>query len=245
MSHGIFATLFYIPLYNLLVFFINTFPGHNAGLAVVIVTLLTRLILFPLSRQAIKTQLLMRQIEPELQKIRETIKDKQEQAVATMKLYKDKGINPFASMILIFIQLPILIGMYQVFRSGLPHIDPTILYSFVHTPTTIVMALFGIDLIKRSIILALLAVITQFIQINLSLPKTTKTPASKERSFQTDLAHSMNIQMRFILPLIMFPIAYISAVVALYLVTTNTFTILQELFVRRKMMKKYTLPATK
>lgn len=240
---SIFSTLFYIPVYNLLIVLINTIPGHSAGVAVIAITILIRLILFPLSRIAIKTQLLMRQIEPELAKIRTTIKDRQEQAQATMKLYKDKGINPFASFFLLLIQLPILLGLYRVFRSNLPKVDTTILYKFVHVPTIVVMSLVGNTLTER-IIFALLAVITQFIQINLSLPKTKKQE-EKERTFQSDLAYSMNVQMRFILPLIMFPIAYVSSVIGLYLITTNTFTILQEIFVRRRMMKKYEIAEVK
>jgi YidC/Oxa1 family membrane protein insertase len=237
MWHGFFATLFYIPLYNALVFLISIIPGHNAGIAVILLTIIIRLILFPLSRQAIKTQLLMKQIEADVQKIKEKITDRQEQAQALMKLYKENGINPFASFLLIFIQLPILIELYRVFRSGLPKIDPTILYSFVHAPATVVMTFLGTDLLKRSIILAIVAVITQFIQVQIALPKVAKNKNEKERSFQTDLAYSMNVQMRFILPLIMFPIAYVSAVVALYLIATNIFTILQELFVRKRLAR--------
>jgi membrane protein insertase Oxa1/YidC/SpoIIIJ len=87
----------------------------------------------------------------------------------------------------------------------------------------------------KSVVLAILAVITQFIQINLSLPKVVKKAGG---SFQTDLAHSMNVQMRYIFPLIMFPIAYISSVLALYLITTNLFMTAQELFVKRKLEKQ-------
>jgi YidC/Oxa1 family membrane protein insertase len=235
MSHGIFSTLFYIPAYNALMFIIGRMPAHSAGLAIILLTVIIRLILFPLSKSSIRTQILMKQIEPEVAKLKEQEKDKQLQAQKLMALYKEKGINPFAGFLLLLIQFPILIGMYRVFRSTLASIDKSILYSFVASPTTVSMVFLGIDLLKKSWILAVIAVITQFIQINLALPKTKK---SKESSFQNDLAHSMNLQMRFVLPLIMFPIAYISPVVALYLNTSNIFMILQELFVKRKMEAK-------
>ncbi len=236
-----FSIVFYTPLYNAFVFLVDIMPGHSAALAVVALTIIIRLILFPLSRMAIKTQILMRQIDPEVKRLQSTIKDKQEQAQALMKLYKDNGINPFASFLLLLIQLPILIELYSVFRSGLPKINSATLYSFVHTPAYVAMTIVGINLIKGSIILALLAVITQFIQINLALPKVEKKKKEhgKPSSLQDDLAYNMNMQMRYIMPLVMFPIAYISAVVGLYITAGNIFTILQELFVRRRMQRQF------
>ncbi len=232
MSHGFFATIFYIPLYNALILCVNFLSWHNAGLAVIILTLIIRFVLFPLSRSAIKTQLQMKQIEPELKKIRDTVKDKQEQARLTMQVYKERGVNPFSSILLLLIQLPILIALYQVFRSGLPKIDPTILYSFVAAPGALSMHFLGINLLGNSVILALFAIATQFFQLQLALPKVEK---AKERSFQNDLAYSMNAQMKYIFPLILFPVAYISPVIALYLTASNAFMILQELFVRRRL----------
>src|SRR4051812_19127613 len=101
MSHGIFATIFYIPVYNSLVFLINTIPGHNAGIAVILLTIIIRFILFPLSKSSIKTQLRMKQIEPEVQKLKIEVKDKQLQAQKLMQLYKEKEINPFAGFFLL------------------------------------------------------------------------------------------------------------------------------------------------
>ncbi|MDQ3076612.1 MAG: YidC/Oxa1 family membrane protein insertase [bacterium] len=240
MEHGILSTLFYIPVYNALVFIIEKIPGHSAGLAVILLTILIRLILFPLSKSSIKTQLQMKRIEPEVESIKKNTKDKQAQAQQLMKLYKDKGINPFAGFFLLLIQLPILIGLYNVFQSGLPTIDTTILYSFVHAPVDVAMSFLGIDLMRKSFILAILAVVTQFIQINLALPKSKKPT---ESSFQNDLAHSMNVQMRYILPLVMFPIALLSSVIAIYLIASNIFMIFQELFVKRRLEAEYNAQA--
>ena len=238
MLHQFFATLFYIPIYNVLIWLIDLMPGTSAGLAVVLLTIIIRTALFPLSKKSIKTQLQMKKIEPEVNAIKEKIKDKTEQGRRILALYKEKDVNPFAGFFLILIQFPILIGLYQVFISGLPKVDSSLIYSFVHIPNMISMQFLGVDLTSNvlKITLAILAVLTQFIQINLSLPKTTK---KENASFQNDLAYSMNMQMRYIFPLIMFPIAIISAVIALYLVTTNIFMICQELFVKRKMAKKY------
>ncbi|MCC2631100.1 MAG: 60 kDa inner rane insertion protein preprotein translocase subunit YidC [Candidatus Paceibacter sp.] len=237
MSHGFFATIFYIPLYNALVWLIDILPGHPAWVAVVLLTVIIRFVLYPLSKSSIKTQILMKQIEPEIQKIREKITDKAEQGRKTLELYRSKGINPFAGFLLLLIQLPIVFGLYKVFSSGLPKIDTTLLYSFVAVPESVAMSFFGLDLASAPlrIVLAILAVITQFIQINLALPKVTRKEGG---TFQNDLAYSMNMQMRYILPLIMFPIAYISAVIALYLITTNIFMTAQEIFVKRRMERQ-------
>jgi YidC/Oxa1 family membrane protein insertase len=238
MSHGFFATVFYIPFYNAFVFIVNLLPGHTAWIGVVLLTLLIRFVLFPLSKKSIRTQILMKKIEPEVQKIKDTVKDTQQQSLQTLALYKEKGVNPFAGLLLVLIQLPILIGLYRVFRSGLPHIDGSILYPFIHAAEPVSMHFFGTDLESKvlRIVFAIIAVVTQFIQINLSLPKSVKKAGPS--SFQQDLAHSMNMQMRYIFPLIMFPIAYISAVISLYLITTNLFMTGQELLVKRKMERE-------
>jgi YidC/Oxa1 family membrane protein insertase len=233
-----FTTFFVKPIYNALVYIIDILPGHSAGLAVILVTILIRFILFPLAKKSIKTQLEMKLIEPDVQKIREQYKDKNEQGKKILELYREKGVNPFAGFLLVMIQLPILFALYRVFQSGLPTIKPELLYPFVPNPSSemISMFLFGLDLTQKNIILAIIAVVTQFIQINLALPKSKKP---SNGSFQQDLAHSMNVQMRFIFPLIMFPIAYISAVLALYLIVTNMFMTCQEIFVKRKMEQNF------
>jgi YidC/Oxa1 family membrane protein insertase len=240
MSHGIFSSLFYIPVYNALIFLINTLPYQSAALAVILLTLVIRLILFPLSRKSIVTQLQMKQIEPDVERIKRDVKDRQEQAKQLMKLYNDKDINPFAGFFLILIQFPVLIGLYRVFRSGLPKVDASLLYGFIHMPAAVNMHLFTVDIASKSFILAALVVITQFIQLNISLPKSKKVDNA---SFQQDLAHSMNTQMKYIIPIILFPVAYISAVLALYLLTSNLFMIGQEFFVRRRLAKRYVTPA--
>ncbi|MES2436438.1 MAG: YidC/Oxa1 family membrane protein insertase [Patescibacteria group bacterium] len=234
-----FKTLFYIPIYNALVFIIDILPGHSAGWAVVLLTILIRFVLYPLAKKSIKTQILMKRIEPEAKRIRENVADKQDQARQLMKLYKDNDINPFAGLFLLILQFPILIGLYNVFRSGLPKIDVSILYSFVQEPTIVVMTFLGTDLLQRSFILALIAVITQFIQINLALPKQPPTAPNpnKKPSFQDDFAKSMNTQMRYIFPLIIFPIAYISSVISLYFITSNIFMSIQEVYIRRRLEK--------
>lgn len=238
MISTFFHTVFYNPLYNGLVFLMNLSPLINLGLAIVIFTVIIRLILFPLSRKAVRTQIKMREIEPEMKKIREEYKDnREEQARKTMALYKEKGVNPFSGILLLLIQLPIIFALYKIFYSaGLPSINRSLLYPFIHAPESVNPFFLGYDLTAASIIFALIAAVTQYLQIRYSMPVQ---PKSETPSFSNDLARSMSLQMRYVLPVIIFFIAWkLSAAVALYWIISNIFTIGQELYVRRERSPK-------
>jgi len=104
-----FKTILYKPLFNLLVLLIWLIPGHNVGVAIIILTVLIRLALLPSTASSIKAQKKLKELQPEIDKIREKYKsDQQAQAKATMDFYKDNKINPFSSCLPLLIQLPIL-----------------------------------------------------------------------------------------------------------------------------------------
>lgn len=237
MISTLFHVVIYNPIYNALVFFIDTIPTHDAGIAVILVTIIVRVILFPLSRRAIQAQIAMKKVAPEIEAIKARLKDKPaEQSAAIFALYKERNVKPFAGILLMLIQLPILIGLYWAFtHGGLPLINSAILYTFVHIPDAVNMHFLGlIDMSKRNIVLALLAMITQFIYTRLSMgPRGEKTAA--EASFSNDMAKSFDLQARYVLPLMVGVIAFtISAAAPLYWVTSNTFMILQELITGRR-----------
>lgn len=240
MISNIYHAIVYQPLYNGLVFLMDVIPWADAGVAIVLFTIIVKLILFPLSKKSVSTQIQMKKFEPELKALKEKYKDNnQEQAKQTMAFYKEKGINPFAGVILVFIQLPIIIALYRVFlKSGLPTINQTLLYPFVHIPSHVNIVFLGlVDISHKSLWLALLAGITTFLQVRYSMPAPKKTdvkPGGKP-SFQDDLARTMSMQMRYFFPIVAFFISYsISGVIALYWITSNIFTIGQELVIRRK-----------
>ena len=113
MISGLFHTLFYDPIYNGLIFLIDIVPLADVGVAIILITVLVKLILFPISQKAVRTQFLMRGLQPQLERIKEKYaKDKQEQARKTMDLYKEKGINPCYGILLIFIQITIILALY-------------------------------------------------------------------------------------------------------------------------------------
>jgi len=218
-----------------LVLFINIIPFHNVGLAVIFFTIIIKTIIFPLSQQSIKTQFEMKQLKLKYKN------DKKLQAEKTMLLYKEKGINPFAGIFLMLIQLPILIALYWVFlKGGLPNIDQTTIYSFTKIPEIINMDFFGINVADKSIFFAILVAVAQFLQMQITIPKINKKEGKddKKPSFSDELAKSMNMQMKYVMPVIMFFIAKsFPLVVSLYLITTSLFTIGQELYIRGKYKK--------
>ncbi len=236
MESGFFFTIFYQPIYNTLVFLIDIIPGGNVGVAIIILTIAVRAVLLPLSHKSVVSQGKMRAIAPHVEKLKEQYKDnKQEQARKTMALYKEHGINPFSGLLLVLLQLPIIFALYFVFFKGLPNLNTEILYSFISAPATTSMVFFGIMLSKKSIILALLAAITQYYQIKLSIPPMAPAEKGAKPSFKDDFARSFNLQIRYILPVVVFGISYsISAAVALYWATSNLFSIGHELYVKRK-----------
>ncbi len=229
----------YQPLYNGLIFLIGVLPWADVGLAVIILTIVVKLVLFPLAKKAIVTQVKMKALEPELASIRVKYKDdKQAQGQKTMDLYREKKINPFGGIVLILIQFPIIIGLYSIFlKSGLPTINTDLLYSFIHTPLAVNMQFFGIvDIGQKSTWLALVAAISQYFQIKFAIPAIT-APANTgtQPSFKDDLARSMQVQMKYVFPVMVFFISYnILSAVALYWTVSNIFAIGQEIVVRRK-----------
>jgi YidC/Oxa1 family membrane protein insertase len=244
MLGSLFHAVIYQPLYNGLIFLIDIVPGYNIGLAVIALTIIVRLLLYPSSRKAIISQMKLQQVQPEIDEINKKFKDdKEARAKETLKLYREKKINPFAPIAPLLIQLPIIFALYYVFaRSGLPVVNGSLLYSFVHQPENASTNFFHLfDITMKNWPIAILAGITQFIQANVYTRLTqSKTPKKQgDASFQADLQKSMNFQMRYILPVFITFVAHsLSSAIALYWTTTNLFSIMQELITRRPLKKR-------
>ena len=237
MFSNLYHSVVFNPLYNGLIFLFDTFTWMDAGIAVIVFTIIIRLILFPLSKKAIVTQVKMKEIEPELNNLKKTVTDKQQQALKVMALYKEKGVNPFSSFFLLFLQLPIIYSLYSIFiRSGLPEVKAELLYGFVSVPTINMHFLGLIDVGQKSIVFALLAAIAQFLQLHFSL--AASSPTAKSDNPSMDMAANMMKNMKYIFPVMVFFISYkISAVVAIYWTISSLFTLGQELVVRRHLKK--------
>jgi YidC/Oxa1 family membrane protein insertase len=228
----LYHTFFFDPLYNALISLFKILPWADAGIIVILLTILVRLILYPLSRKAVLTQVKMAEIAPELEAIKEKYKDQsEEQARRTLALYRQRGVNPFSGILVIIIQIPIILALYRIFLH-LPDVNPEFLYSFIKTPENINTLFLGlIDISKKGVFIPLLAALSTYFQFQVSMKNQAKP---KGNSFGDNLTRSMQTQMKYFFPVIVFFISYsISGVIALYWLTTNLFSIAQELFVRR------------
>jgi YidC/Oxa1 family membrane protein insertase len=240
----IWHTFFFDPIYNSLIFFVDVVRGGDVGVAIICTVVLVKLILLPLSLKAARTQLVMNEITPKLEEIKKTYKDnREEQARRTLEIFQTYKVNPFSSIMLLFIQIPIVIALYLAVYSGggvkLPLINTELLYAFIPTPETVSMFfLGGMNIAEKSLVLALLAGVTQFIHTHLSMPKLTPRDPKADPSFKDDFNRSLQLQMRYVMPIIIIIAAYtISAAIALYFTVSNLMSIGQEFVVRHKGLK--------
>lgn len=236
----IWNTLIYKPIYNFLFILLAFVPGHNVGIAVILLTIIIRIAIYPLTLKSIKAQRAMKSIEPKLKEIKEKFKDdKQQQALATMDLYKKENISPMSGCLPLLIQIPIISTLFFVLKN-VGETDPSFLYSFVSTDFVPNMAFLGLDLSAKSIVLAVLVGITQYFTTRFSLGKPVKEVRkdNEKVSFQEDFQKSMQLNMRYMLPVILaLTAASLPGAVALYWVTSNMFSIGQEMWVTKRGLK--------
>ncbi len=234
MISAFFHAVFYNPIYNVLVTLVALMPGGDVGVAVILLTIVIRLVLLPFSLSAARTQRAMRALEPRLKALKEQYPDKEEQAKKTLELYREARVNPFASILTVFIQIPILLALYWVFRyEPFTALDIERLYHFTPVPGTISDSLFGlIPMAAKSMVLAVLAGAAQYLQATLAL---SHAPKATGEGMQADFNRALAMQMKYVFPILIGTIAYTtSAAVALYFVTTNLAGAAQEFYVRRK-----------
>lgn len=193
-----FNTILYQPLFNLLVFFYNIIPGHDVGVAILIIAFLIKAVLYPLTKTTLRTQRKMTELAPQIKEIQEKHKnDKTKKTEETMKLYQEHGVNPLGGCLPLLIQLPLLIALFQVFRTGFDSASLTNLYSFIENPGELNPWFLGfVDLSSKNIFLAILAGGAQFFHTRIiGGGKTRETMSS-------DISHIMQKQMIFMAPVL-------------------------------------------
>lgn len=242
-------TIFYQPIYNILIFIINNVTFGDVGFAIILVTLIIKLALSPLTKKSIRSQILMKKMEPEIKQIKKDFPNKEEQAKKTFELYKKYGTNPFSGCIVVLIQLPVIFALYYVFLRGLT-LNTDIIYPFLSKPLSMHTNFLGLIEMSgnsKSLVLAILAGATQFLQGYLSSPIKSKSKVGsvevvteeEKKSFQDELSNSMQTNVKYILPVFIGFISWrISAAIALYFVISNIFTIIQEWYIRRSIENK-------
>lgn len=233
------------PLINILTVLYSLIPGHDFGIAIILLTILVRIVLWPFAAKALHGQKSLQEIQPEIEKLKKKYRDKQELNKALMELYKEKEINPLGSCLPSLIQIPFMLGLFYVLikfkdPNFVQLADPSsgvqaTLYPFVRNLSFVKGALsisavfktslFGlINLAAPSLILAVLAALAQFVQSKMLAPKKTGDPGQKAMS-----------QMTFLLPAITFIFALsLPAALPLYWLVTTVVAIIQQYLVMHK-----------
>lgn len=233
----IFNLILYEPLLNLLVFFYNTIGFRDLGLSIIFLTIIIKLILYPLSLSQLKAQKSFSELQPKLAELKKKFGgDKQRLTKEIMELYRTHKINPFSSCLPLIIQLPILITVYQVFASGILA-DNLSLYSFIDNPGKLNSLAFGfIDLAKKNFFLALLTGVTQFFQLKMFSQKKPPTELAKEKGAKDEsIMATLNKQMVLMMPVFTVVIgATLPAGLILYWLVSLILAIIQQVFIFKK-----------
>ena len=224
-----FQTILYNPLINALVFLYNTVAFQDLGIAIILLTVFIRLIFAPLFYKSAKNQIILQRLQPEIKKIQHAHKDnKEKQAAAMMDLYKKHEVNPFSGFLMIIIQLPVLIALYQVFLQGLYPDIFVHLYSFIVSPAHLNPMFLGlIDLEKRSILMVGLAAIAQYWQGRLTLPEIKK---GQELSPPERIGRQM-VYFGPILTVVI--LSSLPTAIGLYWLVTGVFSIVQQIYINK------------
>ena len=195
--HDLFQLLIAQPIFNALMFLYSIIPWHDFGLAIIIFTILMRFAMYPLVKSQLRQTKLMRKMQPELARIKKNAKgNRQVEALQQMELYKRYGIKPMRSILILLIQLPIFIGLYQVINIIISLNSTTIsqylyepiknmgvIQSIIQDPSNFNHTMLGfIDLTKTTfqngsvdfvlLILAAISAVTQYLIIRQTSPTT-------------------------------------------------------------------------
>jgi len=229
----IFNILIYKPILNALVFLYNVLG--NFGLSIIILTIIIKLILDPLNKKSIESQKAMTEIQPKIKEIQKKYKDnKEEQGRELLKLYKDANFNPFAGILVLFLQLPIIWALFMVFKTNLDlnAIAPSI-YSFISIPQSINYYFLGVNLAEPNIFIAIITAVAQFIQTKTMIPSTPNN--KEEKTDMEQAAEMMQKQMVFLAPIITFFVLFkLPAALGLYWCLSTILNVIQQKRIYKK-----------
>lgn len=240
-----FTTYFIQPLYNVFIYLIGVMPGGDVGLAVIVMTIIVRLVFYPAYTSSIRTQMGMAAVQGDLDEINEKYKDNPtEKAQRIMALYKERNIKPFSSFIAVLAPIPIFIALYySIAREGLPNVDTGLLYSFVHAPAAVNVEFMGFLnlLAAHNILLSIVVAFLQYLVVRLSITRTKKATTTN-KPLAADKAKAQAMQqnlMLYALPVLYVFIVYsLPAVAGLYFGVTNLFSVGQELWIKRQIARQ-------
>lgn len=216
-SEGIWNKYFVYPISWLILYFADLF-NDNFGLSIIIVTVIIRLLLLPLNVKQLKSSKAMQDIQPELKELQQKYSSKdantqQKLQQETMALFQKHGVNPLAGCLPIFVQMPILIGIYHAIMRT-EAIDG---HSFLW---------FALDKADPYFLLPLIAAGATWFQQKLMM---AGSPAAQNPQMMV---------MLYVMPIMIGVFAiFFPAALALYWVVGNIFMVAQTIFIRKPMMK--------
>ena len=226
----LFNTLLYQPTFNLLVYLYNIVG--DIGIAIIILTVIIKIILYPFSLQTIKAQKAMSSLQPKIEELKKRYQDKKEEmAKAMMELYKKEKINPLSSCLPLLIQFPFLIAVFRVFQTGLSNNSLNLLYPFVHNPGTLNSVSLGImNLASPVWVLAILAGLAQWYQTKMMIvSQPPKEVRGKDGAKDETVAAIMSKQMTYMMPaMTVFIGLTLPGGLTLYWLVTTLLTIAQQ-----------------
>ena len=232
-----FNTILYQPLFNVLILFYEYLPGKDFGVAIIALTFLVKILLYPLGFKATILQKSLNELQPKIKEIQEKYKgNRQKQAMETIALYRAENVNPFTGFFVSLIQIPILIALFWVSWGGFSPEKLANLYNFVPNPGLINPFFLGVlNLSQPSGFLAILAGISQFLQTKMITPKIAKDSAGKPRLKTPDFSQMMQKQMLYLFPIFtIFILLKLPSAVGLYWLATSVFSIVQQYFILKK-----------
>ncbi len=233
-----FHAILYQPMLNMLIWLYHVIPGSDIGFAIIALTIVVKLILWPLSQSSLKSQKALQELQPKMDALKAEFKDNKEGlAKAMMELYAKEKVSPLSSCLPLLIQLPILIALYQVLGAGIGTVNPADLYEFIQNPGTINHLFLGIlNLGEKSVFLAILAGALQYVQTKMLMTK--RPPAvvrAKPGAKDEDMLAAMNKSMILFMPIMTVFIGFsLPGGLALYWVALNIITIIQQALAFRK-----------
>lgn len=229
MISYLFNEIFYKPLFNGLIFLYNTIPNHDMGISIIVLTIIIRLILWPLTNKGIRSQKALAALQPKIEEIKKKFKDNKEaQAKALMAVYSENKINPLGGILPLLIQIPIIFALWRVFLNSI-NSDFSSIYPFIQAPTAIQTVFLGLfDLTKRNMLLAVIAGVLQYFQTKMVMPSFAKATEGKP-SDTVNFSQVMSKQMLYFGPVISMVIFWtLPAALPLYWIIVTLMTILQQ-----------------
>lgn len=245
---SLFTLILLQPIFNVLMWLYTVLPGQDLGLAIIILTFLVKIILYPFAKAQIRQQKALQELQPKIEEVRRQYKDnKEEQAKQLMALYGKEKVNPAASCLPLLIQLPIFIALYRALTMGIKGEHFSLLYPFVAHPQQIdTMFFWLIDLSKPSYVLAVAAAAIQFFQTKQMIkppaatvvqppPEVAQSDGAKDES----MSAIMNKQMLYMMPIMTMVIGFtLPGGLTLYWLVMSALTVLQQWWMLRRLPPK-------